>query len=140
LKYFDWKQCAVRHLGLILNFINCRFDDVRSGVSFIKLLLSYRVTIKSCLNCFYSIQNLNQQSKSSFGFILITGCRDKKYLRDPTCDVSCISSIIQDGGQFITFKIFQESSKIWNIYNKILEMILNVLSNETIKYFVAIAL
>jgi ribosomal protein S17E len=24
-------------------------------------------------------------------------------LRDPTCDVSCISSKIQDGGQFITF-------------------------------------
>ena len=26
-----------------------------------------------------------------------------KTLRDPTCDVTCISSIIQDGGQFIAF-------------------------------------
>ena len=36
-----------------------------------------------------------------------------KTSRDPTCDVLCISSIIQDGGPFIAFrKIFQESSKI----------------------------
>ena len=32
LEIFDWKQWGVRHLGLILNFINCRFDDVKSEV------------------------------------------------------------------------------------------------------------
>jgi hypothetical protein len=32
LEIFDWKQRAVRHLGLIANFINCRFDDVKSEV------------------------------------------------------------------------------------------------------------
>ena len=54
-----------------------------------------------------------------------------------------MSSIIQDGGQFIAFsqnisRIKQDMKHL--LYNKILEMILNVLSNETIKMFVAIVL
>jgi hypothetical protein len=54
-----------------------------------------------------------------------------------------MSSIIQDGGQFIAFsqnisRIKQDTKHL--LYNKILEMILNVLSNETIKMFVAIVL
>jgi hypothetical protein len=32
IEIFDWKQRAFRHLGLILHFINCRFDDVKSEV------------------------------------------------------------------------------------------------------------
>ena len=35
LKYFDWKQWPVRHLGLIFNLINCGFDDVRSEANLI---------------------------------------------------------------------------------------------------------
>ena len=44
------------------------------------------------------------QPKTSFGLILIIGCQDKKNLHEPTCDITCIFSIIQNGGQFMAFR------------------------------------
>ena len=37
-KYYDQKQCTVRHFGIIIHVINCVFDDVTSRVNLLKLL------------------------------------------------------------------------------------------------------
>ena len=44
-----------------------------------------------------------------------------------------------DSHALLSVKIFQESNKIWKICNKILEIILNVLSNETITFLLALS-
>jgi hypothetical protein len=37
-KYFNQKQCSVRHLGIIIDLINLVFDDVTSWANSLKLL------------------------------------------------------------------------------------------------------
>jgi hypothetical protein len=37
-KYFDQKQCAVRHLGIIIDLINWVLDDVKRRVTLLKFL------------------------------------------------------------------------------------------------------
>ena len=64
----------------------------------------------------------------------MTGVQIKK-LRDPTCDVICVSSIIQDGGQFATFS--PKFSRIREDMKKPKKSLLDVskvLSNATTKF------
>ena len=54
-------------------------------------------------------------------------------LRDSTCDVSCISTNIQDGGQ-------PNQNMSRNKADRLLYLVLESLLNETMKIFVAISL
>ena len=68
--------------------------------------------------------------------------RKKIKLRDPTCDVSCISTNIQHGGQLNIFN--QNMSQKEEVEKKFCYrlpcIVLQPLSNETIKIFLAVSL
>ena len=64
----------------------------------------------------------------------------KKKSRDPCCDVSCISTYIQDGGQLkISGQNISRNKADIKIRNRLLYIVLESLSNETTKNFVAIS-
>ena len=63
-------------------------------------------------------------------------------MRDLTCDVSCISTSVQDGEQLniCTIKICHEIMQMRKFCKTLLYIVLKSLANETIKFFIAISL
>ena len=124
MKYFDWKKWAVRHLGFILNLINCRFDDVGSEVSRTKL------TLKVWSSSQIRVSDLYKSLAVKIKTCITTQVTKHTYPQ---------SSKMTDGS-FLSVRIFQELiSLIWNICNKILEIILNVLLKETIIFLLPLS-
>ena len=68
-------------------------------------------------------------------------CFVQKKLRDPSCDVSCISTNIQDGGQLnISNQNMSQNKANVKFCDRLLCIVLKSLSNETIRAFVAISI
>ena len=66
----------------------------------------------------------------------------RKKLRDSSCDVSCISTNIQDGGQLkiSSQNISPNKADTKKFCNRLLYIILKSPSNKMIKIFVAVSL
>ena len=62
-------------------------------------------------------------------------------MRDPSCDVSCISTNIQDGGQLkISSQNISPNKAEKKFCNRLLYIVLESVSYKPIKIFVAISL
>ena len=78
------------------------FGDVITGINHVKVFVADQILIGRCFKGFKWSWYFQGHTEYNFGCNMIGGCLDKN-IAWPCCDVTCISTKIQDGGHFISF-------------------------------------